>query len=66
MFGRSSQNIANFLVSLTSEHLLALAALIEDGKVTPVIDRTFALRDTAQAIDHVGQGHTRGKTVITV
>jgi NADPH:quinone reductase-like Zn-dependent oxidoreductase len=66
LFGRGSQSMSNFLVSLTSEHLLTLSALIEAGKVTPVIDRTFALSDTAQAIDHVGQGHTRGKTVITV
>jgi len=65
MFGRGSQNMSNFLVSLKSEHLLTLTALIEGGKVTPVMDRTFALSDAAEALDRVGQGHARGKTVIT-
>ena len=64
MFGRGSQSMSNFLVSMKSEHLLTLAALIEAGKVTPVMDRAFALSDTAEAIDHVAHGHARGKTVI--
>jgi NADPH:quinone reductase-like Zn-dependent oxidoreductase len=56
----------NFLVSLKSEHLLALSALIEAGKVTPVIDRVYPLSQAPQALARVGAGHARGKTVITV
>jgi len=40
--------------------------LIEAGKVTPVINRTYPLSETHQAIDHVGAGHARGKVAITV
>jgi NADPH:quinone reductase-like Zn-dependent oxidoreductase len=66
MFGFGSQTMLNFLVSMKSEHLLSLAALIEAGTVAPVIDRTYQLSQTAEAIAKVGEGHARGKTVITV
>jgi NADPH:quinone reductase-like Zn-dependent oxidoreductase len=48
------------------EDLLVLKDLIEDGAVTPVIDRTYPLSDAAQALAYVGAGHTRGKVVVTV
>ncbi|MER7178077.1 NAD(P)-dependent alcohol dehydrogenase [Streptomyces hyaluromycini] len=48
------------------EDLLAVTALIEAGRVTPVVDRTYPLADTAAGVRHVEQGHARGKTVITV
>jgi len=46
--------------------LLTLTGLIEDGKLTPVLDRTYPLADTAEGLRHVEQGHARGKVVITV
>jgi NADPH:quinone reductase-like Zn-dependent oxidoreductase len=45
---------------------VVLKELIEAGKVTPVIDRTFPLSETAEAIRYVGERSTQGKTVITV
>ncbi|MFH8443143.1 NAD(P)-dependent alcohol dehydrogenase [Streptomyces sp. NPDC018026] len=48
------------------EDLLAVAALVDAGQVTPVVGRTFALADTARAVRHVEEGHARGKTVVTV
>ncbi|MGV9618841.1 NAD(P)-dependent alcohol dehydrogenase [Streptomyces tendae] len=48
------------------EDLLAVAALVENGQLTPVVGRTFALTDAAEAVRHVEEGHARGKTVITV
>ncbi|MFD5358538.1 NAD(P)-dependent alcohol dehydrogenase [Streptomyces tendae] len=48
------------------EDLLAVAALVEAGQLTPVVGRTFALADAAEAVRHVEKGHARGKTVITV
>jgi NADPH:quinone reductase-like Zn-dependent oxidoreductase len=48
------------------EGLLDLTELIEAGKVTPVMDRIYPLNETATAIGHVGEGHARGKTAITV
>jgi NADPH:quinone reductase-like Zn-dependent oxidoreductase len=46
--------------------LLVLKGLIEGGKVTPVIDGTYPLSGTGQAIGHVGKGHARGTVVIIV
>jgi NADPH:quinone reductase-like Zn-dependent oxidoreductase len=48
------------------EDLQSLRELIEAGKVTPVIDRTFPLREVPEAIRRLEAGHTRGKLVITV
>jgi NADPH:quinone reductase-like Zn-dependent oxidoreductase len=55
-----------FLVSQSHKDLVVLKELIEAGKITPVIDRTYQLSETPQAIAHVGEGHVRGKVAITV
>jgi len=64
MFRFASQTLRTFVTSTRLESLLELKELIEAGKVTPVIDRTYPLSETALAIGHVGEGHARGKTVI--
>ena len=46
--------------------LLVLKELIEAGKITPVIDATYALSDTGRGLAHVGEGHARGTVVISV
>jgi NADPH:quinone reductase-like Zn-dependent oxidoreductase len=48
------------------EQLLTLTGLIEAGTLTPVLDRTYPLADTAEGLRRVEQGHARGKVVITV
>jgi NADPH:quinone reductase-like Zn-dependent oxidoreductase len=45
--------------------LTFLKELIEAGKVTPAIDRTYPLSDAAGAFRYLGNGHARGKVVIT-
>ena len=35
------------------------------GTITPVIDRRFALSETAEAVRRLGAGHLRGKVIIT-
>ena len=35
--------------------------LIESGKVTPVIERTYPLNEVAEALSHYGAGHARGQ-----
>jgi NADPH:quinone reductase-like Zn-dependent oxidoreductase len=61
-----SQRLGRFLVAQKHEDLTALTEMIEAGEVTPVIDRTYALADTPQAIEQVGRGHARGKVVIAL
>ncbi|TWD16260.1 NADPH:quinone reductase-like Zn-dependent oxidoreductase [Streptomyces sp. T12] len=48
------------------EDLTAVTALVESGRLTPVIGRTYRLADAADAVRHVERGHARGKTVLTV
>ena len=55
-----------FIAIPNNEDLVVLNELIEAGKVTPVIDRTYPLSETSEAIGYLGEGHARGKVVITV
>jgi NADPH:quinone reductase-like Zn-dependent oxidoreductase len=61
-----TQTLKAFISTPNQEDLVALQKLIEAGNVTPVIDKTFPLSETIQALDHVGGRHTQGKTVITM
>jgi NADPH:quinone reductase-like Zn-dependent oxidoreductase len=59
------------LVTLTdlppgAEHLATLRELIESGRVTPVIERTYALVEVPAAIRHLEVEHARAKLVVTV
>ena len=48
------------------EDLQALAEMIEAGKLTPVVGKTYPLTDAADAVRHLESGHVGGKIVITV
>jgi NADPH:quinone reductase-like Zn-dependent oxidoreductase len=61
-----SQKMDMFMAKLTKDDLTILADLMQSGKVTPVIDRTYPLSQIADAIRYLEQGHARGKVVITV
>jgi NADPH:quinone reductase-like Zn-dependent oxidoreductase len=61
-----SHTLRPFLVSPNLDDLVALKELIEAGKVTPVIDRTYPLSEASQAIGHVGGGHAIGKVAVIV
>jgi NADPH:quinone reductase-like Zn-dependent oxidoreductase len=60
------QRLLFFIAKLPKEDLILLKELMEAGKVTPVIDRTYPLRETPEAIRYLEEGHARGKVVITV
>jgi len=48
------------------EDLDFLTELFEAGKVVPVIDRRYPLSEVAEALRYLGEGHAKGKVVITV
>ncbi len=48
------------------DDLVALKGLVEAGKVTPVIDRTYPMTEAPMAIGHVAAGHARGTVVLTI
>jgi NADPH:quinone reductase-like Zn-dependent oxidoreductase len=60
------QKLGTFVNKENHEDLIVLKELIESGKVTPVIDRTYPLAEVPEAIRYLEQGHARGKVVITV
>lgn len=60
------QKLGTFIASETSDDLNALNELVEAGKVTPVIDRTFPLTEAPDAMRHLEEGHARGRAAITV
>ena len=61
-----SQSMLNFTAKTNKKDLTALKELAEEGKVMPVVDRTYPLSDAAEAIRHVEEGHARGKVVVTI
>jgi NADPH:quinone reductase-like Zn-dependent oxidoreductase len=63
---RASQKVVFFISKALQRDLEALAELLAAGKVTPVVERTYALRDAAHAFRYLGGGHAQGKLVITV
>jgi NADPH:quinone reductase-like Zn-dependent oxidoreductase len=60
------QKLTTFVCGENHEDMLFLKELIEAGKITPAIDRTYPLTEVPKAIRYVEEGHARGKVVITV
>jgi NADPH:quinone reductase-like Zn-dependent oxidoreductase len=59
-------NLKTFVNSENGQDLTILTGLIDSGKITPVIDKTYPLAQTPAAISYVVEGRARGKVVITV
>jgi NADPH:quinone reductase-like Zn-dependent oxidoreductase len=62
----SGRKTVFFVAKLNSTDLGALSKLLESGQVTPVIDRRHGLGDVAEAFRYLGEGHARGKIVVTL
>ncbi len=60
-----SQRLTALLSKENADDLDTLAQLVDEGRVRPVLDRTYALHEAAKAIDHVAAGHARGKVAVT-
>src|SRR5919112_4885485 len=61
-----SKKIRILAVKPSLEDMGHVTELYEAGKVTPLIDKTYALCEVPEAITYVGDGHAKGKVVITV
>ncbi len=55
-----------FIAKINQKDLNLLRDLLESGKVRSVIDRRYRLDEVGEAMQYLGQGHARGKIVITV
>jgi NADPH:quinone reductase-like Zn-dependent oxidoreductase len=60
------QNLRRYLSRPNSADLDVLKTLVEEGKVKPVIDRTYPLAETASALHYIETGHATGKVIVTV
>ena len=60
------KKMVNLMAETTAEDLDFLKELLEAGKVVPVIDRCYPLSDVPDAVRYYGEGHARGKVVISV
>jgi NADPH:quinone reductase-like Zn-dependent oxidoreductase len=60
------QRMRMFVSTAHAEDLQQLTELVDAGKVTPVIDRTYPVSDAAEAVRYLAEGHARGKLVLTV
>lgn len=55
-----------FVSTANKSDLATLSQLAATEEIKPLIDRTYPLREAAEAIAHVGEGHAQGKTIITI
>jgi len=60
------QRLRRYLSSPNRADLEVLKAFVEEGKLRPIIDSSFALEETPAAFRRIESGHARGKVVIAV
>jgi NADPH:quinone reductase-like Zn-dependent oxidoreductase len=63
---KGGKTVRSLISRPSSADLGLLSGLLDDGDIKPVIDRLYPLTEVAEAIRHYGEGHARGKVVITV
>jgi NADPH:quinone reductase-like Zn-dependent oxidoreductase len=66
LFPLVKQKLSTFVASENSADLRVLRDLIESGKITPAIDRSYPLNEIPAAIRYIQEGRARGKIVITI
>jgi NADPH:quinone reductase-like Zn-dependent oxidoreductase len=61
-----SKKMGMLAVNSTAKDLSYMIELFEAGKIKPVIDKQYSLSDVPEALRYVGEGHARGKVIITM
>ena len=61
-----SRKFIAYIAEFNKKDMLVLANLMQSGKMTPVIDKTYKLSETADALRYLETGHARGKVVISL
>jgi len=54
------------IAKMNQKDLVFVKELLEAGKIVPVIERRYPLREVPEAIRYLEEGHARGKVVITI
>jgi NADPH:quinone reductase-like Zn-dependent oxidoreductase len=66
MSKKEGQQFRALTLKPNPKDLPLLKELLETGKVVPVIDKRYSLSDVPDAFRYFGEGHAKGKVVITV
>ena len=67
LIGRTEgKKIRLLAVRLGVQHLAPLVELCQAGKIATVVDRRFPLSEVPEALRYLGEGHAKGKIVVTV
>ena len=61
----SSRKALFFIAKFNKPDMEVLRELVESGKMRSVVDRRYELREIVDALDYLGEGHARGKVIIT-
>ena len=62
----TSQTMKPLVAKENRGDLLVLKEMLEAGKIAPAIDRTFPLKDAAEAVRYLHDGRARGKVVLSI
>jgi NADPH:quinone reductase-like Zn-dependent oxidoreductase len=62
----TSQKFVVYIAEFNQKDLSILSDLMQSGRMTPVIDRTYALSDVSKALWYLQEGHARGKVVLSL
>lgn len=62
----TGKKIRLLVVQRNQKDLAFMTELCAAGKIVPVIDRRYPLREVPEALRYVGEGHAKGKVVIEV
>src|SRR5215831_17965629 len=62
----TDHKFARYITTWNQSDLKFLSDLIAEGKVTPFVEKTYHLAETAEALRYFNEGHARGKLVITI
>ena len=61
-----SQKFIAYIAEFNQKDMRVLGDLMQSGKMTPVIDKTYKLSETADALRYLETGHARGKVVVSL
>ncbi|MGB3827378.1 MAG: NAD(P)-dependent alcohol dehydrogenase [Ornithinimicrobium sp.] len=63
---RGGKSLGSVMAKVSPERLSAVARMAQSGQLKTVIDRTFPLAESADALRHLEEGHSHGKTIVSV
>src|SRR5947209_7721271 len=63
---KKGRRVATFIAKVRTPDLEALAALVEEGRMRPAVERTYPLAEAAAALTAIESGHATGKLVVAI